>query len=117
MQVYKGNIVNELSIILDGIGGDIHNTKIAKGWKITTAQDWEDPNEIPAVLMLIVSEVSEALEAFRDDDKDHFSEELADIFIRLVGLAHGMNIDLGEKVIEKIEKNKNREYKHGGKKI
>jgi NTP pyrophosphatase (non-canonical NTP hydrolase) len=40
---------------------------------------WET---VPEKLCLIHSEVSEALEAHRKDDKENFAEEIADIIIR-----------------------------------
>lgn len=64
-------------------------------------------------LMLIVSEVSEALEALRKKDKDNFREELADIVIRTCDLAGGLNIDLEDEIIKKMNINKSRKYKHG----
>lgn len=71
--------------------------------------------KIPAKLALLTSEVSEALEAFRNRDFDNFKEELADVLIRLLDMSGGLNIDLDESVREKLEKNKKRGYKHGGK--
>lgn len=64
-------------------------------------------------LMLIVSEVSEALEALRKKDKSNFEEEIADVAIRLADLCGGMDIDLEAEIQKKMEKNKNRPYKHG----
>lgn len=64
-------------------------------------------------LMLIVSEVSEALEALRKGDKENFKEELADVVIRVCDLAGGLNIDLQEEIINKVIKNISRPYKHG----
>src|SRR5690606_31764717 len=51
-------------------------------------------NAIATRLMLIVSELSEALEALRHEDKESFAEELADVAIRLADLCGGLNIDL-----------------------
>lgn len=90
--------MNELSKVLNDIGGDIQSNKIVKGWKITKLEDWEDKHEIPAVLMLITTEIAEAMEAFRKNDKVNFAEELADVMIRTIGLAHGMGIDLGAEI-------------------
>ena len=64
-------------------------------------------------LMLIVSELSEALEALRHNDRDNFKEELADVAIRLGDLCGGLNIDLETEIKKKMEKNKTRGYKHG----
>ena len=44
-------------------------------------------------------------------------EELADVIIRTIGLAHGMDIDLEDQVMIKMEKNRAREIKHGNKRI
>lgn len=99
------------------LGEQIQETKKAKGWTITSPALWEDENQIPADLVLIHSEVSEALEAFRKADRDAFGEELADVVIRVVGLAHGLGIDLGKEVAAKTEKNKTREFRHGGKRL
>lgn len=100
------------------IGEEIHDNKVKHGWKVTTRAAWKDSqHEIPAVLMLITTEVAEAMEAFRHDDFENFTEELADIAIRLIGLSHGMNIDLAAQIIAKMEKNKKRPVKHGGKRI
>ena len=64
-------------------------------------------------LMLIVSELGEALEALRHDDRDNFREELADVAIRLCDLCGGLGIDLEKEIIKKVDKNKDRPYKHG----
>lgn len=72
-------------------------------------------NAIATRLMLIVSEVSEALEALRNNDQNNFKEELADVIIRTCDLAGGLNIDLEDEVLKKINKNKDRPYKHGKK--
>ncbi|QLY77823.1 MazG nucleotide pyrophosphohydrolase domain-containing protein [Clostridium intestinale] len=64
-------------------------------------------------LMLIVSEVAEAQEALRKSDFENFAEELADIVIRVCDLSEGLNIDLEQEIVKKIEKNKSRPYKHG----
>lgn len=64
-------------------------------------------------LMLIVGEVSEAMEGLRKGDADNFKEELADIIIRTCDLCGGLDIDLEAEIKKKMEKNKNRPYKHG----
>mgnify|MGYP000939940627 CR=1 FL=1 len=67
------------------------------------------------MLMLIVSEVAEAQDGIRHGDMDNFREELADVAIRLADLCGGLGIDLENEIIKKMEKNKNRPYKHGKK--
>jgi NTP pyrophosphatase (non-canonical NTP hydrolase) len=88
------------------------------GWNITTPGDWRETDyKIPAILALIHSEVSEALEAFRKNDWSNFSEELADIIIRVLDCSGGLGIDIDSAVEEKIEKNKLRGFRHGGKRV
>jgi NTP pyrophosphatase (non-canonical NTP hydrolase) len=99
------------------IGAEIHANKLAHGWKVTTMADWPNQHEIPGVLMLIVTEVAEAMEAFREDDFEHFKEEMADIAIRTMGLSHGLGFDLMEEIVKKVEKNRSRPYQHGGKRL
>lgn len=77
--------------------------------------DIDANNAIATRLMLIVSEVSEALEALRKDNRDNFAEELADVVIRVCDLAGGLEIDLEKEILNKIERNKDRPYKHGKK--
>lgn len=72
-------------------------------------------NAICTRLMLIVSEVSEALEAVRKGDNENFKEELADVIIRVCDLAGELSIDLDDEIMKKINKNKDRPYKHGKK--
>lgn len=69
-------------------------------------------NAIGNMLMLIVSELGEALEGLRKADYINFHEELADVAIRLADLCGGLDIDLEAEIIKKMEKNKQRPYKH-----
>lgn len=80
-------------------------------------------------LMKIVSECSEAMEAYCaqtkpnngenkvhcDNWEEHFEEEVADIFVRLFHMCGDLDIDI-EKVLEKKMKfNKTRPFKHNKK--
>ena len=101
------------------LGTKANENASSKGWDVVTPDDWnfEDGKQykIPAKLALIHAEVSEATEAYRKRDFENFKEELADIVIRTVGLAKGLEIDLLAEVIMKMSKNSERTYKHGGK--
>ena len=86
----------------------------ANGWANLTIDSWDNADKIPAQLALIHSEVSEALEAFRKDDMQEFRLELADVFLRTLGLAYTLGIDLEVETLSKMEVNRHRGFKHGG---
>lgn len=89
----------------------------ANGWNCTKPEDWADIYKVPAILALVHSEVSEAVEAFRHNDKENFIEELADVIIRVLDCAGGLGMDIDEAIRAKLEKNKTRGFKHGGKRV
>lgn len=103
---------------LNSLAKEIVEINKSNGWNVAKPADWDDNvYKIPAILALIHSEVSEALEGFRKNDFENFKEELADIIIRCLDCTGGMDIDIGEEISKKLEKNKLRGYKHGGKKV
>lgn len=77
---------------------------------------WHDkPREIGTDLMLIVSEISEAMEGARKDlMDDHLTHrnmlevELADAAIRIFDTAGKYNMDLGATIVEKLKYNTQR---------
>jgi NTP pyrophosphatase (non-canonical NTP hydrolase) len=105
----------------------------------------EEPFNLSEKLMLIVSELGEAQEAYRTgkahrfigqlenfntmlkdksltfDDcfktciKDCFCDEIADAFIRLGDLCGYLDIDIENYIDMKMQYNRNRPYKHGKK--
>ncbi len=79
-----------------------------KGFKV----DWDNA---PTYLMLIVTELSEAMEQWRDNHKEEFKEEVADAFIRLFHLVGdlGLKEDIAESILKKLRYNETRPYKHG----
>lgn len=113
----------------------IHQINKEKGF-------WDKPRNTGELLMLVTSELAEALEAdrndrhadtfdlndlfitgsdsinnfksvFEKDIKDTFEDEIADAVIRLFDLAEGMGIDLEFHIKHKMEYNKTRERLHG----
>lgn len=105
--------------LLSELGNQIVAINKANGWNVTTPDDWRSDYKIPAVLCQIHSEISEALEAFRRRDQSNFKEEIADVFIRLLDLMEGIGWADGllMEIQTKLEKNKKRGYKYGGKRI
>jgi NTP pyrophosphatase (non-canonical NTP hydrolase) len=102
---------------------------------------WDKGIDVPEKLILIVSEIIEAMEADRVDKrydneynivyhnqgeffnsifehhcKNTFEDELADAAIRIFDLAFEMGIDLSAHIEYKHRYNKSRPHMHGGKK-
>jgi NTP pyrophosphatase (non-canonical NTP hydrolase) len=92
---------------------EVHQYAKDKGW-------WEENREVPELLCLIHSEISEALEAYRNGipngEKHCLGEELADAVIRIWDMAEALNINIVEEVNKKHKYNLQREYRHGNKK-
>ncbi len=74
---------------------------------------WDSERNIGEALMLIVTELAEAMEAHRKQDQANFQEELADTFIRLLDLCGGLDLDIESEIAKKCRKNMSRPYKHG----
>lgn len=106
-----------LCLVLSDLGRLIVSINAQNGWNVATPDSWEEENKIPAVIALIHSELSEALEAFRHGDRENFEEELADVVIRLLDLTSGLGINLGPVILDKLQKNRTRGYRHGGKRV
>ena len=122
-----------MMIKLNELSKEINDYAKSKGF-------WDTPRETGTLLMLIVSELAEAMEAdrkvkyalptefkknvdlggnwqvnFETYIKDTFEDEIADAFIRLFDLCGAMNIDIEYHINQKLVYNATREYKHGKK--
>ncbi len=87
---------------LKKIQKDILQNKLNKGFNTT---------DVNKEFCFLYGEVAEAYDAYRKD-KDDLGEELADIAIYLLGLSEILGKDLEEEILNKMEINKNREYKN-----
>tara|TARA_R110002020_G_scaffold117476_11_gene268607 strand:- start:594 stop:917 length:324 start_codon:yes stop_codon:yes gene_type:complete len=82
---------------------------------------WKDEKNDGEAMALIHSEISEALEAMRNDNPSSskiieyssVEEELADAVIRIMDYAFGKDLDVAGAILAKIEYNQSREYMHG----
>jgi NTP pyrophosphatase (non-canonical NTP hydrolase) len=124
-----------LSDMLNQLAQEIHENAKSKGF-----YDETQSKNVPEKLMLIVSEVSEGLEAHRKgkrcnpkdagavltghDDwvfkqafesvvKDKFEDEIADAIIRLLDLSAWQGMDIQSHVLAKMRYNSMRERMHG----
>lgn len=98
-------VANEISIWREGKG-------------FYTPNSIESPTKAEAMLgklMLVVSEIAEATEAVRDLDTEHFIEELADVFIRLLDICGTMEIDISNSIKDKMTTNQTRPIRHNRK--
>ena len=93
-------------MMLNWLSKDVAKWRESKGFKTS----WEN---MPEKLMLVVTELSEAMEAYRHEDTENFKEEIADTFIRLADICGSVGIDIESEIKKKMEVNKQRPHKHG----
>lgn len=125
-----------VKLMLNEFSQCVHNAQVERGF-------YEEKREIGTLLMLIVSELAEALEAdrkgrycpngvakeiyeesvrlrgcssaFEGRVKDTFEDEIADTFIRLFDLVGYLGIDINSHIQAKLVYNTTRGRRHGKK--
>lgn len=92
---------------------------------------WDKERNVGEMLMLVTSELGEAMEAhrknrvadwqkfelenvpFAESIKDTFEDEIADAMIRLFDMCGGLGIDIEKHITEKLKYNATRPRLHG----
>lgn len=117
--------------ILRQLQADIHQANVDAGWWTDLETGERKQRNKGELLMLIVTEIAEAMEGERKDLMDdklphrkNAEVELADAFIRILDYCGGFGYDLAGAMQDKLEFNKTREdhkienrRKKGGKKV
>lgn len=87
---------------------EAHGIAKQKGW-------WDGERNDGELIALMHSELSEALEVLRKGKgKGKLAEELADCCIRIFDFCGARGLDLEGAIVRKMEKNRGRPYRHGG---
>ena len=117
-----GKLMEDAPRSLRSLQAMAHEVAVNAGW-------WERERELPEMLALMHSELSEALEAYRDSgdvEKQWLSSEgkpegvryeLADAVIRVMDYCERMGWDLETLIHVKSGYNATRERRHGGKAV
>ena len=95
--------------VLNSAQAEVDALNHQKGWR-------QQERSVGDECTLLHSEVSEIFDGYRDTGivpKD----ELADVLIRLMDFANRYDIKLADEFLAKMEKNWERDYRHGGKTI
>jgi phosphoribosyl-ATP pyrophosphohydrolase len=119
--------VTAMGSAINGMAADIHCNAVMHGF-YEEADDmiaYLAVNDLPGLVKVaktnfvlaqiakIASEAGEAVSAIQHGNWNELPEELADIVIRTLDLAAYLGYPIGDVIIAKMEKNKNRPYKHG----
>ena len=105
--------------MLNELAQQINKTAHEHGW-------WDRPRSFGDVIALCHSELSEALESYRNHESMMFFEkkkpegiavELIDCIIRILDYLAENEVNIDEVIQEKMKYNEGRSYRHGGKEL
>lgn len=105
-------------LTLNQLAKEIHKNADEHGW-------WEEERALPEILCLCHSELSEALEEYRNGNDmvwvgeggkpEGVATEMVDCVIRIFDYLAHMGVDIDGVMRQKMEYNLHRPYRHGGK--
>lgn len=115
-------MTDALTEALNVAADEVEEINRANGW-------YEENRTVGEGIALLHSEVSEMLEAYRDwgtEDAtapepgakpEGFGSEAADVLVRLLDECKRQKINLGWEFARKLNHNRSRGYRHGGKRL
>lgn len=104
----EGAVYSAREQIFKQLQAEVRALNIQKGWR-------DQGTTFAEYIALLHSEVSEMLEEWRNNNDNELKLEYADVLIRLLDMADVYGIDLILAYTQKMEKNWDRPYLHGGK--
>lgn len=128
-EIPLAHLPSTVEVALAWLARECHGASLAKGWGVD-ADGNVPPMEVivPRALCLMHSEISEALEEFRKPTlaldsiyfgagakPEGFPVELADLIHRVFDLSGRYNLPLAKALALKMQYNKTRPHRHGGK--
>lgn len=120
--IHAPSVARDMGLLLAGEADAVdylvkscHNQAYEMGWWTNPSTGEQKERNVGEALMLIVSEVAEAMEGHRKNlTDDHLPQypmltvELADAIVRICDLAGGLRMSLGRALADKLRYNRNR---------
>ena len=110
--------------VISGLCTSCHAESVQRGWYdvLSNSEGCVDSQVfkdffIGTQIALIHSEVSEFLDAYRKGRDSDLGVELADVVLRCFDLAGALDLDLADALLHKVDLNRTRGIRHGGRKF